>query len=583
MPKIPGKRPVKTATEKLQEKNAKANRASKKLQGTVGSPFRIKQIVDGKEPAPATAKSSLAAKLKSAPTDTAPHLIVEARAGTGKTTTLIEGLKIVKGLPSSLTPSPQQAAVWDSMALSKGFANSICFAAFNKSIADELRTRVPAGCDAMTMHAMGSRAINAVFGRINVEGKRVETIIAELLRKDIWELRKNQPVLLKAVQDFVGLCKMNLVGGMPEELDSLCNHYEIELNGSRNQIYELVPLVLDRCKDVKKDNCIDFNDMIWIPIVLDLPITRYDLLLIDEAQDLNRCQQALAKRAGKRLILCGDPKQAIYGFAGADSMSMKRMAIELDSQLDVSVTERNNRGCVTLPLTVTRRCGKAIVKEANKIVIDFEAFHTNPEGKITQATLPSYGKTVNEGDMILCRCNAPLVSQCFRFLKEGRKATIQGRDVGQGLISTVKKLMKEPEREMEFSVVTFLGRLSDWLHSEQAKENAKRNPNESKLINLKDRYDCLTCFCEGLAKCTELIAKIESVFTDDRSNKGILLSSGHKAKGLEAKRVFILQLKGASVPHPMAKTVWQREQESNLFYVMQTRAIEELIYVTDGE
>ena len=521
----------------------------------------------------------LASKLKSTPVDTAPHLIVEARAGTGKTTTLSDGLKRVKGVPSTLVPSPQQAAVWEQMELSKGFANSICFCAFNKSIAEELKTRVPQGCDAMTMHSMGLKSVTAMFGRVNVDGKRVESIIAEILQKDIWELRRHAQVMLAATQQLTNLCKMNLVNGSETELDDLCSHYEIDLNGSRTQVYDLVPKVLERCKEVKRDNTIDHADMIWLPVILNLPVIRYDMLLVDEAQDLNRCQQALAKRAGKRLILCGDPKQAIYGFAGADSESMNRMYNELKGEDKVS--------CVVLPLTVTRRCGKAIVREAQKIVPDFEAFETNPEGKITYAKLTkgedSYQKTVNDGDMILCRCNAPLVSECFRFLKAGRKATIQGRDVGTGLISTINKLMKSYQGPEEIGVVELISRLGAWLHSETAKENAKRNPSESKLINMQDRYDCLMCFCDGLTKVSEVTDKINAIFTDDRSGKGINLSSGHKAKGLESKRVFILQLKGASCPHPMAKSSWQRDQEYNLLYVMTTRAIEELIYVTDGE
>lgn len=527
--------------------------------------------------------SGLASKLKQATTvETAPHLIVEARAGTGKTTTLIEGLKRVKGIPSTLTPSPQQKAVWDCMELSKGHAHSICFVAFNKSIAEELKTRVPQGCDAMTMHSMGLKSVTAAFGRVNVEGKRVENIISEITQRDIWELRKHKQTMLAATVHLVGLCKMNLVEGSPESLDQLCNHYDVELNGSRSDVYDLVPKVLERCKEVKRDNCIDHNDMIWLPVVLNLPMTRYDMLLVDEAQDLNRCQQALAKRAGKRLILCGDPKQAIYGFAGADSESMKRMFTELGGKfVEGPEGQSVSTGCMILPLTVTRRCGKAIVKEAQKIVPDFEAFHTNCEGKISSSTLTPYTKLVEDGDIILCRCNGPLVSECFKFLKAGRKATIQGRDVGQGLISTIKKLISEPERDVEFGVVTLLGRLSEWLHNEQAKENAKRNPNETKLINLQDRYDCLCCFCDGVTKVTQVISKIESVFTDNRDNAGILLSSIHKAKGLERKRVFILQLKAASVPHPMAKTPWQREQEMNLLYVAQTRAIDELVYVTD--
>ena len=175
--------------------------------------------------------------------------------------------------------------------------------------------------------------------------------------------------------------------------------------------------------------------------------------------------------------------------------------------------------------------------------------------------------------MVLCRCNAPLVSQCFRFLRAGRKANIQGRDVGQGLVSTVKKLKAD-------TVEQLVAKLEDWLHGEQRKENAKRNPSDTRLIALQDKHDCIAAFCEDQTTVAGVIAKIESVFTDDKNGTGIRLSSGHRAKGLEADRVFILMPKGAECPHPMAKSAWQREQEMNILYVMQTRARKELCYVS---
>ena len=334
----------------------------------------------------------------------------------------------------------------------------------------------------------------------------------------------------------------------------------------------------------------------WLPVALGLPVFQYDLLLVDEAQDLNRCQQAFAKRAGKRLILCGDPKQAIYGFAGADCESMGRLEQELAD---------TDRGCLHLPLTVTRRCGKAIVAEANKIVPDFTAFETNPQGKISfakfkieqtrevndpkrptvKSEIDSYHQLVTDGDMVLCRVNAPLVSECFRFLSAGRKATIQGRDVGQGLISTIKKVMSgwSPTDDSQplVEMVELSSRLSHWLDLEMAKESAKKNPNEGRMTNLQDRYDCLCCFINGSQSVEGVIQKIDAVFTDSKKQPGIRLSSVHKAKGLEADRVFLIKTKDAPIPHPMAKTLWAREQETHLLYVAITRAISTLVYVTD--
>jgi len=526
---------------------------------------------------PTSPVSGLASRLKSLDGgDSAPHLIVEARAGTGKTTTLVEGLKRLKGINSPIVPSPQQKAVWDSLLLSangKPFAGSACFVAFNKGIATELQSRVPPGCDAMTMHSMGMKAVNAAFNRLKVESYRTSDLISSHYRRDIRELRRDARMVgvIRATENLVSLCKMNLCNGDADELDLLARHYDVELNGSREEIFQLVPVILSLAKDPKNDGCIDFDDMIWLPVVLGLPVRKYDLLLVDEAQDLNRCQQALAKKAGKRLVLCGDPKQAIYGFAGADAESMPRMAAELSA---------TPRGCVTLPLTVTRRCGKAIVEEAKKIVSDFDAFETNPEGKISTAKYPAkevveetYEKLVQDGDFLLCRVNAPLVSQCFRFLRAGRKANIQGRDVGQGLITTIKKLKAT-------SVPDLVAKVTDWMYAETSKEHSKRNPSEPRLIAIQDRADCLIAFTDGADSVEAVIRKVESVFTDDKNVVGIRLSSIHKAKGLEARRVFLLQPKGGECPHPMAKTPWQKEQEYNLLYVAITRAIEELTYVS---
>ena len=573
---------------------------------------------------PKTLKTSLKETLKSKPKqeNQPPHLIIEALAGTGKTTTLIEGLKILRGGTSKFLPSPQQEAIWSSMLLSRG-AKTVCFVAFTKTIADELKERVPDNCEAMTMHSMGARSVRNALGSLKLNQYRVRDIIAELLDKDVWELGRQEPELLKATEKLVSLCKMNL-SWVPcqevaetdtiksacetqatETLLELALHYDVELNGNQERVFDLVPRVLERCKDTTQDDCMDFDDMIWLSVVLDLHVICYDLLLVDESQDLNRCQQALAKRAGRRLILCGDSHQAIYGFAGADSESMKRLA------KDLGETEQ---GCQTLPLTVTRRCGRAIVKEAQKYVPEFEAHETCCDGAV--ATLryqilesdeecrnsPDgchffngvYGQNkesncircgcvlaepmcyhgfVSVGDMVLCRVNAPLVSECFKFLRQGRKAQIQGRDVGAGLVSTINKMKTD-------NIVELASDLSNWLHLETEKENKSRNPSESRLIALQDRYDCILCFMEGAQTVPEVVNNINAIFTDSKHGEGIKLSSVHKAKGLEADRVFLLQPEGSTIPHPMAKTKWQREQEMNLLFVAITRARKELVYVS---
>lgn len=193
-------------------------------------------------------------------------------------------------------------------------------------------------------------------------------------------------------------------------------------------------------------------------------------------------------------------------------------------------------------------------------------------------SLVCYRDLVQDGDFVLCRTNSPLVKECFRFIKSGRKANIQGRDIGKGLVSTVEKLKAS-------DVAALIAKLGDWLANEQRKEQAKRFPSETKLDSLQDRHDCLVCFTSGLpsnAAISEVVRKIEAVFTDDKVSPGIKLSSIHKSKGLEARRVFILLGDGKRTfgPPPDKLQGWERAQESNLRYVAVTRAISELIYVS---
>lgn len=549
----------------------------------------------------ASLKSKLAAAKKVQNQDTAPHLIVQALAGTGKTTTIIEALKLLKGQPSTLTPSPQQKAIWDCIYLSAEHAKSVCFVAFNKSIAAELQRRVPPGVDAMTMHAMGLRAITATYGKVAVVGHRVDDIIIRILPQfhDIWDLRRKRPGLIPLTKQLVDLCKMNLLDGTEEDCYALLDHHAMDPGEDATvpEAVELVPHVLEACADVEADRTIDFSDMIWIPIKNNLTVKQYDLLFWDEVQDGNRCQQALAKKAGHRLVLVGDSHQAIYGFAGADSASMKRMELELSGMTNDPKDGRcclvpTEPKCVVLPLTVTRRCGKAIVEEARKYVPSFEAHESNPPGIISRRGLDdkspfcdqTTGSTVNkttyhsycqDGDMVLCRMNAPLVSECFKFLKAGRRANIQGRDIGQGLISTVKATKAE-------SVTDLVHALGKWVSDQTAKEQAKKHPSVDKITAIEDRYDCIMAFVDGQSSVAGVLNRIEEIFTDSKDSPGIKLSSIHKSKGLESSRVFILETEKTRKILGIAKDRggWQYEQEQNLIYVAITRAISEFVYVS---
>ena len=94
-------------------------------------------------------------------------------------------------------------------------------------------------------------------------------------------------------------------------------------------------------------------------------------------------------------------------------------------------------------------------------------------------------------------------------------------------------------------------------------------------------FEVISCFIAGVKVSTTLgnkdietlKTKIGLIFTDEI--QGIVLSTIHKAKGLESNRVFIIR--PDLMPLPNSRS-WQYAQELNLIYVAHTRAKTELIF-----
>lgn len=521
---------------------------------------------------------------------------------THNTTTLVEGLKNLIGDKVGIIPSAQQAAIWDCLNLSRGNTSSICFVAFNTTIAEELQRRVPTGCSAMTLHSLGMRAVTSEYGLLPFNDYRSLDILATLLNKPRQRMINSEPEVCVCVDNLVDLCKKTLTEPTEAGLDELCNHFEVDCNGYRSRVYSLVADVMEESK--KTPTCIDYNDMIWLPVVKNLLVKTYDLLLVDEAQDLNRCQQELAFKAGRRLVFVGDRHQAIYGFAGADSGSMGHLYEYLIHTV---------HGCEVLPLTVTRRCSQSVTKEAQRIVSRLECLPEAPEGSVQytnfggqdtfaeyqEADVPiqSYRSHVKDDDMIVCRVTAPLIGECFKLIKLGHKANVLGRNISKGLITTINKVKAANIQELRVGI-------EQWAHAETTKELLRKPPREMRLIAIQDKCDCILALCDGAASVEHVCDRVRDIFSagyvcptcngkqqDEATKcpncgvnlvpiKGIRLCTIHKAKGLEANRVFFLEPKGATCPHPMAKSKWQVEQEWNLRYVGITRAIKELVYVS---
>ena len=442
---------------------------------------------------------------------------VDALAGTGKTSTIVEAFwRIPQGRTALLV-------------------------AFNKSIQTELASRIPSTAHCSTLHSLGLRCVKASFPRIVVDNNKVDGILRGMFGADNnWEFRSS---LMKLVSLAKGYLAETL-----ESLDEVMDRHEVDSGDMpRAEFIQNTIKVLESCK--KDTSRIDFDDMIWFPHVYAMTAPKYDYVFVDESQDLNQAQIALAlKCVGStgRVISVGDEHQAIYGFRGADSNAIGNIVAACNSK--------------RLPLSVTYRCPRTVVAEAQAFVPELESAPSAKDGTVSSVALEKLIEAAKPGDFVLSRTNAPLVSNCLAFIAAGIPANIQGRDLGKALSALIKK--SNAANVSDFLV---------WLEEYRTQECLRLSALNRSLDAVNDKCDCLIALSEGAITIADLHRNIDKVFTDGDSSTRVMFSSVHKAKGLERNRVFLLR-----ATFRPGKT----QEETNLLYVAITRAISELYYVT---
>lgn len=451
---------------------------------------------------------------------------VNAVAGSGKTTTLVGALEFTS----------ERARVG--------------FIAFNRHIVQELQQRAPDHVHVSTVHSLGLANLKQGNSSVRVEKHKLYNLWSEIDPYDQY------PELKPTCARLVDLCKSTMREPTPESIRSLIDFYEIDVDGDIDIVLERVPMLFHL--SLQNINEIDFTDMVYLTATGRVPAKKFDYLFIDETQDFSPMQFALAKNSlaeGGRILATGDEKQAIYGFGGAGIDSMRQA--------------REMFGGEVLPLTICYRCPKKVVRLAQQIVPEIQWRDDAPEGIVD--TVSDLNKA-QSGDMILCRLNAPLVKPYFNLIRNGVRAVIRGRDVGDGLISM---LMRGEKKAGTGEIVAVLRALEEYVNKEVAKLiSANKYP---RALSLQDQFDTIIALAEDdeIKTAGGIRRKIAEIFSDTRAP--ITLSSVHRAKGLESKRVFILHLE--LLPYKRATLDWQIRQEWNVKYIAITRAKEELYFV----
>ncbi len=460
------------------------------------------------------------------------NALVSAVAGAGKTTTIVECAKLARG--------------------------RALFVAFNKHIAETLKGKL-GNVPAQTLHATGLRALLScsptlkvrLKEKLNVNPWKYGEIINSALEKHGFD--SEDWARTKKLVEFAQLTLATLT---PEGLAQMAEEYSLSYN------HLLAPVVIDVLNEgerlAAREGLINYDDMLWLVERWEVQPVSYDFLFIDELQDLNAAQRALAlKLSHGRTVGVGDPRQAIMGWAGADARSWQ------------AFTEATN--ATQLPLSICYRCPASHLELAREIVPEIETRPGAIEGVLQEASEAWAFNAARAGDLVLCRRTAPLLKGCLSLIARGVAAKVRGRDLGVRLAEAARRIGQG------CGWSHFKDGVMEWLSTRLSELNTV-GAGKKRLDEAYDLAEGLLACFDGLGReCSsvEMLArKIEGLFAD--SGAAIWFSSIHRAKGLEAARVFVLEFSKLGEGFGFQSKA-EKEQELHLRYVGLTRSTHTLV------
>lgn len=452
------------------------------------------------------------------------NLIVEARAGAAKTSTLV---MIAEALPKT----------------------QIMCLAFNKKIATEMSERLPDNCEAKTLNGLGHRAWGQFLRKkLTLDDKKVYKLLIEFAEK-LHDKEEQDEARETFAENLAAVRHGKNCGWIPsrykgywKSLMSDDTFFSTLDNEPTELQRDLITAVTQKSMQMALQGTIDFNDQILCPAICPVNFDPVDLVLVDEAQDLSHLNHVTLSKLVKRnrIIAVGDPCQAIYAFRGAASDSMEQLTKRFSMQ--------------TRYLTICFRCSAAVVENAMWRAPDMQYPSTAVLGEVFHHG-PWSTSLINDSTAVLCRNNAPLFRLGIQLLAGGKLPEIAGRDVAYQLVKIMKKVGKKT-----LSRDAATRQLQLWKEKELERS---RYP-----AMVKDRAECIQIFIDCTETLGDAIAYLETL-CNQRGR--IQLMTGHKAKGLEFDEVFILDVK-------LCKK--GKDQDDNIRYVMETRAKRNLHYIT---
>ena len=505
------------------------------------------------------------------------NMLIEALAGTGKTSTILE--------------------------LTKHTTTSDVYVAFNKSIQEEMTGKlVNPKTKCYTMHSWGYSVMRYNLELLHitpeVDAYKSNKIFSDLYDKEYEPLKRTNYKKFNEYKKFLEKHYVSLYHSVRLKCIDCNNNSDGVLDNNANRIkavidelglfqtdgqyvapeieeilYFLRYIDAANNKVFEEQHICDFTDMLFITYnklrsgLWKIPYWLYFTnIFADEVQDFSPIQFKLIKffkRKNGRFVFVGDKNQAIYGFSGADIYAWNSIPQMFEP---VKVFE----------LPINYRCGKQILANVRKdFNIPILPADNASEGSVQKIDNEKMYSLVNNNDFILSRYNVDLIKCAVQLLKLKKKFYIHDTILIEAVISFIKDKAKSDLHTFALYV--------DRILKDAAKndENIKKIDPEV-LTQLEISNVLIKTYSEEYHDSNDVqkfIQWIEANFSNLNNSNCIKLMSIHKSKGLESANVFVLH---EALPQTqLARSDGMRTQEINLSYVAQTRAKDLLYLVGD--
>ena len=269
-----------------------------------------------------------------------------------------------------------------------------------------------------------------------------------------------------------------------------------------------------------------------------------EMILVDEAQDLNKCNFAIIKNTGiKRLVAVGDSHQQIYKFRGADDALKK-----VDGK--------------SFNLSYSWRIGEEPAKLAENIINNFKSCGFEIIGKNSQAKIEEYIPDMDQ-KTVICRSNIGLIREAHKQVNAGKRLYVLGGEEAMCL-DLIEEILDCSKNPFVFKDVFTIASVDEAKVAMELTEDRSLKKALKTLEQLK-------------ANAKRAVDKIRRNMVSDRRFADVILTTAHKSKGLEFENVELSDDFPSIFKMYSKRNEADFEEEINLIYVALTRSLKRLV------